>query len=232
MHGTHTVKKDTVVSSGTVSQARKARVLPNSETLFPFSLHAPQETSFEDLQWIRACTGHIVNLEFLWPLFLLFPRIYQFISLSFHWLRHWLLVSRFLPLQFMGFGPLSPFTSRLSSTSSNFHWARITCFELTATLLLSVTFPYLLGMRKREPIFVALPLPFPFVSFFSSVASLLRIISDTEDLYPFLSVRGLLLLYLSSYYLLHLLSSVLVFLPALIQTMFMPYDRDTAFRWL
>jgi hypothetical protein len=34
--------------------------------------------------------------------------------------------------------------------------------QLTATMLLSVTVPYLLGMRKREPIFVALPFLFPF----------------------------------------------------------------------
>jgi len=68
--------------------------------------------------------------------------------------------------------------------------------ELTATLLLSVTFPYLLGIRKGEPIFVALPFLFLFVSFFSSVVSLHRIISDSEDLFAFLTVAGLLLLYL------------------------------------
>jgi len=68
--------------------------------------------------------------------------------------------------------------------------------ELTGTLLLSVTFPFLLGIHKREPMFVALPFLSPFVSFFSSVTSLHRIISDSEDLFYFLTVAGLLLLYL------------------------------------
>ena len=68
--------------------------------------------------------------------------------------------------------------------------------ELTATLLLSVTFPCVLGIRKGEPIFVADLFLFPFVSFFSSVTSLRRVICDSQDLFPFLTVAGLLLLYL------------------------------------
>jgi len=41
--------KDVVVSSGTISQPRKARVSLISETFVPLSSHAPQEASVDDL---------------------------------------------------------------------------------------------------------------------------------------------------------------------------------------
>jgi len=114
--------KDIVVSSETISQPRKVRVFLISET--------PSRYVRTHLKRRLSMTCSEYSLEFLRPLFLLFPCMYQFISFSFHCLCHCLLVSRSLPLPLMGFGPFSPFTSRLSSTSSNFHWTRITCWNL------------------------------------------------------------------------------------------------------
>lgn len=135
------------------------------------------------------------SLQFLRPLFVLFPCIYQFINFSFHCLCHSPCFTFSAPSvygcrSFLALHVL-PFKHLIKLSLGPHHM-----LELTAALLLSVTFPYLLGLRKREPIFVALPFVFPFVSFFSSVASLHRIISDSEDLFPFLTVAGLLLLYL------------------------------------
>jgi hypothetical protein len=203
-----------------------------SATFVPLSSHAHQETSFDDRQWICTCDTSWV-WSFFGPCFFYFRVDTNLLAFLFHCLCHCLLVSRSLPFPFKDFRPFSPFTFRLSSsTSSYFHWTRITCCNLTATLPLS-NISLLTRMSKREPIFVALPFLFPVVSFFSSVASLHRIISDSEDLFPFLTVSGLLLLYLclltplSSCCLLLLLPSVLVFLPT---TVFIPYDLGTIFR--